>query len=610
MWQQTSKQPVSCVAPSSPVGNQILKCETACPLKIHNFYWLPLALFLAASLVGSVLLAAEATSTPDKSATNKSEAAKKTAAADSWSGATAALYSSAASANATDAEPINAEQMAARIDELLGDTWKTAGVEPTPLATDSEFVRRVYLDLIGRIPSVAETLEFVDDARNDKRSRLVEDLLQRGAWAENFANTWRDLLLAGSANPEIQTQAAALENWLRLRFAVNMPYDKMARELMTASVRSGAATDMNEPSPAAFYLAADYKPEQLAASTSRVFLGIQLQCAQCHNHPFATWKREQFWQMAAFFKDINNEMMPAEKPSTLATLVNLVAMDNADSLLIPDTKIVVKPEFLDGTTPQRKPNETKREVLAQWIVNSTNPLFARAAVNRLWDHFFGRGLVNPVDHLDTGGPASQPQVFDELAQQFVLHGYDIKYLIRVIVATRAYQLSSQTSGKESDQQLLLFARMPLRRMSGDQLYASFVQATGFQSAGATPQAAQTGDATARDDFQARFNDSSVPRTEAPTTILQALALMNGKYTATATDLKQSRVFASIAEAPYLDTKGRIEMLFLSALSRRPDAEEAAQMSAYLTAAPEHDQQAALADMFWSLLNSAEFVLNH
>src|SRR5262249_8126899 len=152
----------------------------------------------------------------------------------------------------------------------------------------SEFVRRAYLDLIGRIPSVAETLEFVDDAHADKRVQIVENLLQRGAWAENFANAWRDLLLAGSANPELRAQASALENWLRLRFAVNMPYDKMARELITARVQQNN-TDFNEPSPAAFYVAADFKPEQLAASTTRVFLGIQLQCAQCHNHPFASW---------------------------------------------------------------------------------------------------------------------------------------------------------------------------------------------------------------------------------------------------------------------------------------------------------------------------------
>ncbi|HTQ40357.1 MAG TPA: DUF1549 and DUF1553 domain-containing protein [Pirellulales bacterium] len=591
MWRTNSDQRVSSPAHSPPVVIFDIFRRRVSPLGV-------VAVF-ATLLVGCELLADDAATTANK----------KTSTADAWSATTSALYP-AGQSSATDAEAISAEQMAAHIDRLLADAWQAAGVEAASPTTDSEFVRRVYLDLIGRIPSVAETLDFVDDTHADKRRLLVENLLQRGAWAAHFANTWRDLLLAGSANPEMRAQSAALESWLRLRFAVNMPYDKMARELLTARVSSGA-TDAGEPSPAAFYLAADYKPEQLAASTSRVFLGIQLQCAQCHDHPFASWKREQFWQMAAFFKDLNNETaMPAEKPLTLAALVKLVSLDDADSLKVPDSKIVVKPQFLDGKSPQFKPDQIKREVLAQWIVDSANPLFARAAVNRLWDHFFGRGLVSPVDHLDTAGPPSQPQVFDELSQQFVLHGYDLKYLIRVITATQAYQLSSAAGGKPNDQQLLLFGRMPLRRMSGDQLFASFVQATGFQPVSqSTTQAAQL-EPTARDDFQARFNDNSVPRTEAPTTILQALALMNGKYVADATDLKESRVFASIADAPYLDAKGRIEMLFLSALSRRPDATELEQLSAYISSSPKHDEKGPLADVFWSLLNSAEFVLNH
>src|SRR5262245_16587610 len=186
------------------------------------------------------------------------------------------LYQSLASAKPiTEVDPLTAEQLAQQIDALLAEAWKTAGIVPAPPTTDAEFVRRIYLDLIGRIPSVAETLAFVDDQRPDKRRQMVEELLGRGAWAAHFANTWRDLLLAGSANPEMRAQAASLESWLRLRFSVNMPYDRIARELMTAEVRS-APTSATEPSAAAFYQAAEFKAELLAASTTRVFLGIQL----------------------------------------------------------------------------------------------------------------------------------------------------------------------------------------------------------------------------------------------------------------------------------------------------------------------------------------------
>jgi hypothetical protein len=511
----------------------------------------------------------------------------------------------ARSIDLTNVDALTADELAARIDAHLATAWKSANVASAPSTTDSEFVRRIYLDLIGRIPSVAETLAFLDDTRAAKRQLLVDDLLQRGAWAAHFANTWRDLLLAGTNNPELRAQTAALESWLRLRFAVNMPYDQLARELITAEVRASQNADPNEPSPAAFYQSAEFKPELLAASTSRVFLGIQLQCAQCHDHPFASWKRQQFWQFAAFLKDTQNES--AEMASPVANVLAL--LQDADSLKIPDTKIVVKPQFLDGSAPDFSSGQTKRNVLARWITDQSNPWFAEAAVNRLWDHFFGRGLVSPVDHLDTAGPSSQPQLFDELSQQFVLHGYDLKYIIRAITATDAYQRSSrQAAGVPADQQLALFARMPLRRMSGDQLYASFVEATGFQAPAASNS--PLADSSPRGDFQSRFNDSSVPRTDAPTTILQALSVMNGKYVAGATDPKQSRIFAAIADAPYLDTAGRVDLLFLTALSRRPDDAERQTITAYLGDAKSPDQRGALADVFWSLLNSAEFVLNH
>jgi hypothetical protein len=513
---------------------------------------------------------------------------------------TAALF--ATSYQHADSELLTSQQLASRIDGVLGESWKSAGISPAPATTDSEFVRRIYLDLNGRIPSVAETLAFLNDREPTKRSRLVEELLSRGACAAHFANTWRDLLLAGSASPELRAQSAGLETWLRLRFAVNMPYDELVRQLLTAPARTTAGS-MSEPSVMAFYQAADYKPEQLAASASRVFLGIQLQCAQCHDHPFAAWKRPQFWQFAALFTSMNAEGANADGAPAPAI--------DADGIRIPDTETTVAACFLDGSAPTA--GQTKRAALAKWITGSTNGLFARAAVNRLWNHFFGRGLVDPVDHLDAGTAAGQPQVFDELTEQFVLHGYDLKYLIRVITATDAYQRSSRAADgggaiAQADRQARLFARMPLRRMTSDQLYASFVEATGFQAGAASP--ANPFETTARDDFQIRFADASVPPTEAPTTILQALALMNGKYVAAATHLTESKNLAAIFEAPYLDTQGRAEMLFVAALTRRPDETESKQIADYLADNKKRDEKTVLADLFWSLLNSAEFVLNH
>jgi hypothetical protein len=506
------------------------------------------------------------------------------------------------------AEQLSAEDLAARIDSLLAASWKSQGIVPASKTTDSEFVRRAYLDLIGRIPSVAETLAFLDDKQPDKRKLLVEELLARGAWAAHFANTWRDLLMAG-ASAEARVGSPALESWLRLRFVVNVPYDQMIRELLTAPIRTNA-TSAKEPSPSAFYQAAEFKPEHLAANTSRVLLGIQLQCAQCHNHPFSAWTREQFWEYAAFFSRVPNEVGNAAMAAP--------ATGDPDSIQIPDTAKTVKATFLDGSTPERKPDESLRVALARWTTNPKNELFAQAAVNRFWNHFFGRGIVSPVDNLDKTNPPSHPEVFDELTRQFVLHGYDIKYVVRVITATEAYQCASRQEGFNASratdaqraigaQQAKNFARMPLRRMTSDQLFASFIQATGFQPTPAMPNTPQN---DARGDFETRFGDTSVPSTETPTTILQALALMNGKYVSEAVDLKQSKTLAAVADAPYLDTEGRLETLFMAALSRRPTDDERAQSVAFVKEAGAQNERAALADIFWSLLNSAEFVLNH
>jgi len=194
------------------------------------------------------------------------------------------------------------EELADWIDGLFDAAWKEQRLEPAPLTSDSEFVRRAFLNLIGRIPSVAEVRAFLEDSRAGKRRQIVEELLQRGAFAAHLANTWRDLLLAGGTAPDARGLAPSLETWLKLRFSANMPYDQLVSELLTAPLDRNAP---RTPSPLAFYQVAEFKPEQLAANASRLFLGVQVQCAQCHDHPFAEWKQPQFWSFAAFFNNLD-----------------------------------------------------------------------------------------------------------------------------------------------------------------------------------------------------------------------------------------------------------------------------------------------------------------
>jgi hypothetical protein len=502
-------------------------------------------------------------------------------------------------AAAQEHRKLSPEDCASWIDQQFEAAWKQAGIEPAPATVDTEFVRRVYLDLIGRTPSVAEVREFLEDTRPDKRSQLVAKLLQHGAFAAHLANTWRDLLLAGSTAPEARAQATASETWLKLRFSANMPYDQIVHDLLTATLDQ---TSPRAPSPLAFYQAAEFKPEQLAANVSRVFLGVQVQCAECHDHPFAAWKQPQFWSFAAFFNKLDGQ----RDAGTL-----LAANEDWDEISIPGKDIAVPALFLDGQKPEPVPGIGKRSTLARWITGPDNPYFTRAVVNRVWGSFFGRGFVQPVDDIDPANPVAHPEVFDELCAQLRLHQYDLKYLVRVITATRVYQLSSRGEPLEKDDPASVhFARMPLRRMTSDQIYASFLQATGYRDAAANRQNVVALANTARDEFLTKFGDSAVSPTEIETTILQALSLMNGRFVTQTTDLEQSDLLSIVAEAPFLSDAERIEVLFLSVLSRPPTAEE---ISLFLGEGSSDDvtvRKTQLADTLWTLLNSAEFLLNH
>ncbi len=502
------------------------------------------------------------------------------------------------------------EQLTSYIDQALAAAWQRDKIEPAAPADDAEFLRRVYLDVVGKIPSVAELQLFLADSSGDKRRRVVDDLLRRGAHAQHFANTWRGLMLSGAAeNIEARIGTPQFETWLRLRFAINTPYDRLVTELLTAPVEAASPAIVPNrnrnfvPSPAAFFQANEQKPEQIAASTTRIFLGVQVQCAQCHDHPFSHWTRREFWSMAAFFDQ------PQSQPGTPS---KQAISGSPNAILIPQTQIVVEPAFLDGSQPDWASGSAKRELLSRWITRTDNPYFARAAVNRLWDHFLGRGFVHPVDDLDKANPPSHPELLDEMAGQFALHHFDLNYLIRAITGTRAYQLSSRSASVGEDD-LAKFARLPLRRMTADQLFASIVQATGFRE---ERRAAQRGvvlpDMTsAAAEFRNRFADQSVPRTEAETSILQALALMNGKLVSDATDLAKSETLVAVAEAPFLKTEDRVESLFMAALSRKPAPEEMSQFVDYVTrGGADQNPKNALADVFWALLNSAEFALNH
>jgi Protein of unknown function (DUF1549)/Protein of unknown function (DUF1553) len=498
----------------------------------------------------------------------------------------------------------DARALALKIDGMLASKWVEAKVEPVGPADDAEYLRRVCLDLVGKIPTASEARDFLDDKSPDKRVQLVERLLDSPAYTARATELWRQLFLP-EADTEGQARfaAPAFEAWLRKKIVEDAGYDKVVREILTARLGAKTANPLGtkaEASPAAFYIAKEGKPENLAAGASRVFLGVRLECAQCHNHPFAKWKREEFWGLAAFFAGVSKQ-----GPDDGFGAIREIA--NRRELAIPGTEKIVKAAFLEGAPPTWKAKAEPREVLADWVTSPRNPFFARAAVNRTWARFFGTGLVDPVDDMGGDNVPSHPELLDELASQFVAHGYDQKFLIRAITATRAYGLTSALDRPEPSPPYL-FSAMPVRGLSASQLFSCLAQSTGFRD-GPDNYAMNVGDARSR--FLDLFANRDEKPTEAQTSILQALTLMNGQLVSGATSLESGDTLAAVAEAPYLDTAGRIEELYLAALTRRPRPDELSLLVAYVDkAATPQARTAALADVFWAILNGPEFKHNH
>jgi len=503
----------------------------------------------------------------------------------------------------------DARLLARRIDELIAFRWKAAQAVPAPPADDAAFIRRVSLDIAGKIPTVSELHEFLDDSSPEKRQNLVERLLDGPAYIMHFANVWRSVMLPeADSDRDIQFVIPGFEAWLRKQLTANTGFDVLVREILTVPVDPRLATNPFQPqsdvTPVGFYQAKQLKPENLAAGTARMFLGVRIECAQCHDHPFDDWKREQFWGYAAFFAGVERD-----QNGDKGALDAIREMFGRRELTIPGTEKKVVPTHLDGAQPQLKFRDSPRNLLADWMISSGNSYFARTAVNRLWGQFFGVGIVNPVDDFTADNPPSHPELLDELAREFVVHKFDFKFLIRAITASRTYQLSSRQTDK-SQENPRLFARMALKGLSPEQLFDSIGQATGYYEPYANRNNVGMMNTGAREDFVQMFDNRRDSVIEQHTTILQALSMMNGQFISDATGLEKSATLSAVADFPLMTTGERIEALYLAAFSRKPREDELEKLVKYVDAGgAAKDPKKALSDVFWALLNSSEFLFN-
>lgn len=498
-----------------------------------------------------------------------------------------------------------------QVDAKLQNNWQQQGIRVAQPASDTEFLRRVYLDLTGRIPVPFEVYEYLQADPATRREQLVEQLLDSRDHATHLATVWRKLLLPDGVDTNIYGGTGKFDEWLADRFDKNVPYDELVRQLLLAEGR------VSDSGPILFYAALKLNPEELAAKTARTFLGMRMECAQCHDHPFDdSISQEIFWGYAAHFAQISRPKGKIEMTSSV-----LRVRDNSrGEVTLPDSDEVVPPQLpyqvamLDTPNPATEPSQplSRREQLVQWLTTKQNRRFARATVNRVWQHLFGLGLVEPADDMRADNEATHPEVLELLSHDFAASNYDLRRLLRTLVLSDAYQLSSRASADEPSQSLS-FARMNIKSFSADQLYDCINVATEPDAAGADDRGdgalARFGN-TARQAFIEQFQAPPGQRTDYHAGIPQALTLMHGRLIHGATDLASSGLLKSI-NAPFFTDEQRIETLFLSTLSRFPDDAEQKTMLAHVKQASGEEQRLrAFGDILWALLNSAEFTFIH
>jgi hypothetical protein len=541
---------------------------------------------------------------------------------------------------------------AADVDQKLAAAWRKQHLVPGPLADDATFLRRVTIDLTGTIPTADAVRAFLADTRRDKRARAVDELLASPAYAQHWASFWDRALMGRLPRKLPALDHEGFDRWLEDQFAANRPWNQLVRDLVATS---GVNTD--EPA-VNWILRYTQQPTDLTGKMSRLFLGVQIQCAQCHDHPSEKWKQDDFRSLAACFA--RTGPIPLEdKQKGQVRKVEL--RDQAGPTFgggdMSDLRLIAlaPPRALDGTDFSKSDN--RRSALADWITRPDNPYFARAIVNRYWAHLVGRGFVEPVDDFRHSNPPVVPELLDALAADFVAHGYDLQRLIRVICATRAYQLAVVV-GRPGDLDEQLFVHHRLRPLGGEELYNALSSATNLENALAKaglPNVEQLKlQIQGAFDFLFSVDEEGPPPADFAGSIQQALLFLNGRLVNRASAAVPGMTLAGILDFP-ADDALKIEALYLRTLSRKPTQAETKRWVEFVNAPREvvaenkaqekrelmrlarekgarnpkknplgaldratrkldpseaTAKQQAYEDLFWALLNSSEFMFQH
>jgi hypothetical protein len=499
--------------------------------------------------------------------------------------------------------PVNNE-----VDKFVFEKVRMLNILPSDLCTDQEFVRRVYLDACGILPTVEETRALLDSRDKDKRSRLIDRLLERREYADLWTLKWSDVLR--SDRKTLQEKGIhVFQDWLRERIAANVPFDQTVHELLTAR----GSTFANPP---ANYYRIARDPQNLAETTAQLFLGIRMQCAKCHNHPFERWTQDDYYRMAAFFARVREKpdaVVPGNGPQH-AGGAELIYNDRSGELVQPRSGQVMAPRFMGGAAPSIPPSEDRRTVLAKWLTSPDNPFFARSVVNRIWFHVMGRGIVDPVDDFRESNPPANDELLNGLARDFVQHHFDVKHLLRLILNSRTYQLSAQTNDFNKDDNKY-FSHAVTRLLTAEQLLDAICTATQvpekFPGLPLGTRATQLPDGEVNNLFLKTFGQPARElacecEREGESNLAQALQLINGPTINDKVRSPQNRLSKLLARM--LPESEVLKELYLAALSRPPSDEEVKASLEHVGKAA--DRRKGWEDVQWALLNSKEFLFRH
>lgn len=491
------------------------------------------------------------------------------------------------------------------IDGLVLTKLSELNIEPSPLSSDTEFIRRAYLDAAGILPTPEEVRAFLSDTRADKRSRAIDALLERSEFVDYWAYKWSDLLLVSSRN--LASNAMwSYYNWVRSSVAANKPWDQMAAEILTASgntLKNGAAN----------YYVLHKNPIDVTENVAMTFMGFSITCARCHNHPLEKWSQKDYYQMANLFSRI-----AVKNGSDRGDLIVYPA--RTGEINHPRLNVPLAPRPLDGPSMALDAETDRRQFFAGWLVSPDNPFFARALVNRVWKNFMGRGLVEGVDDIRDANPSSNPALFAALTREFVAHRFDVKHLVRTIMNSTTYQLSSKPTATNAAD-LKYHSHYIARRLPAEVMLDAISQVTGVaENFPGYPgrRALQLPDAAVDSYFLTAFGRpprvtaADSERQQEPS-ITQALHVINGDTINK--KLSAARGLIQILVDGNADNRTALEKIYLAALSRYPSDEEVRTLShamdeALARGGVDSLRRPVLEDVAWAVLTGREFLFNH